>query len=165
MRIMILKEDTRIVRARDREGNDIYHEGNPAYLLDERLIYLDISDEDAYAKAALSVLNMRFGPIKPRFELVEPPLPDPLPFTEEEFRALDPKSPEFEEKAKLVDESREARRFREETLKTQAAIRDCLVRGDGRLAIAILESRRHLPGENYEVEYVLDQYPSSTQGV
>jgi hypothetical protein len=130
-------------------------DGEPVCALYQERQYIDISNEDRYGKIALDLLTHRMngefgGPIQ------EPTPPAPFPMTAEEFAALDRESKEYRAIQNQYAEAIKQHQIYDQELRMYKAVCRCIAEGDTRLAPALLEERRELPGEGYEIAYLYD---------
>ncbi len=149
-KILILIEDEKVKVLR-KEGK---------YILVEKTsqkTYLDVSTEEAMGKVALSILKRRFGGNKPRMKLQKPLEPLDCGIVQSIYESLDKESQEYEKATALIEESIAAQKQYETRLAEYEIIMKCIEEEDTRLAPAILESRRNLAGEDYDITFLYDE--------
>ncbi len=118
--------------------------------------YVDFGERPG--EIALQFLTMRLSgdwgdPVE------EPTRPAPFVYTQEQFFALDPESPDYK---KIADQYAIAVRDHKEydtAVRRYLAITTCVRNGDKRLAPAILEERLFLSDEPYEFAFLYDGIP------
>jgi hypothetical protein len=158
-KMMILKCNPKVVQARDETGEPITQDGVPVLVLDYHPIYLDITTDEDRGRAALSVLKMRFCGKNATHKLVPPEKPKPCPIDQSAFMQMKSSDEGYEEAYQQVRKFADIRRDYDNAVRKYDALVRCLQTDDAQLAAAILEERRYLKGEGYDIDLLYDECP------
>jgi hypothetical protein len=128
-------------------------------------VYIDVTPriegdtlQTVFDRMALRILTQRFGFHNKKYAIEDLRPPKPLPFTKEEFEAMDQKDEGYALAKEQYEDAVVARTNYENSLRSNAALRKCIEEQDERLACQVFEERRNLPNEGYDFEPLWDGY-------